>query len=175
MSDSLQLHELQHSRLPCPSPSPGACSDSCPLTQWYHPTISFSVAPFSSCPQSFPASGSFPMSWLFASGVQSIEASASVLPMIIQDWFLLGLTGLILLFKGLSRIFSSITIWKHQFFGSQPSLWSSCYIHAWLTGKTIALTILTFVYEVMSLLFNTLPRFFIVIFSRSKCLLILWM
>ena len=92
----------------------------------YHPTISSSVAPFSSCPQSFPASGSFPMSWLFKSGGPNIRASASVLPVNIQDWFPLGLTGLIsLLSKGLPRVFSSTTIWKHQFFGSQPSLWSN--------------------------------------------------
>ena len=95
MSNSLWSHGLQHARLPCPSPSPGACSNSCPLNQWYHPTISSSVIPFSSWPQSFPASGSFPMSQLFTSGGQSIGASTSVLPMNIQDWFPLGLTGLI--------------------------------------------------------------------------------
>ena len=96
ISNSLWSHGLQHTRLPCPSPSPRACSDSCPLSQWCHPTISSSIICFSSCPQSFPASGSFPVSWLFASGGQSIEASASVsvLPMNIQGWFLLGLTGL---------------------------------------------------------------------------------
>ena len=112
-------------RLPCPSLSPGACSNSCPLSQWCHPTISSSAIPFSSCLQSFPASGSFPVSQFFISGGQSIGAlpSASVLPMTIQDWFLLGLTGLISLqSKGLSRVFSSTTIWKHQFFGTQPSL-----------------------------------------------------
>ena len=101
----------------CPSLSPGVCSNSCPLSQWYHPTISFSVAPFSS----FPASGSFPMSWLFPSGGQSIGASAaaSVLPMNTQGWFPLELTGLISWqSKGLSRIFYSTTIWKHQFFGA---------------------------------------------------------
>ena len=95
MSNSLWSHGLQHARLPCPSPSPGACSNSCLLNQWYHPTISSSVIPFSSWPQSFPASGSFPMSQLFTSGGQSIGASTSVLPMNIQDWFPLGLTGLI--------------------------------------------------------------------------------
>ena len=124
MSNSLWPHGLHNTRLPCPSPSPGACSDSCPLTQWCHPTISFSVAPFSSCLQSFPASGSFQMSWLFTSGGQRIgvSASASVLPMNIQGWFPLGLIGLIsLLFKGLSWVFSSTTVWKHQFFGTQPS------------------------------------------------------
>ena len=122
MSDSLQPHGLQHARLPCPSPFPGACSNSCPLSRWCHPTISSSVVPFSSCLLSFLASGSFPMSWLFTSGGQSIEASdlVSVLPVNIQDWFPLGLTGLIsLLPKGLSRVFSSTIIGKHQFFSAQ--------------------------------------------------------
>ena len=97
VSDSLRPHGLQHARPPCPSPTPGFCSNSCPSSQWCHPTISSSVVPFSSCLKSFPASGSFPMSWLFASGGQSIgvSASASVLPMNIQDWFPLGRTGLI--------------------------------------------------------------------------------
>ena len=105
---TLQLHGLQHARLFCPSLSPGVCSNSCPLSQWCHPTISSSVIPFSSCTQSFPASGSFPMSQLFTSGSQSIGASASVLPVNIQGWFPLGLTGLIsLLSKGLSRVFST--------------------------------------------------------------------
>ena len=122
-SDNLWPHGLQHARLPCPLPSPGACSNSCPLSLWCHPTISSSVIPFSSCPQSFPASGSFLMSWLFVSGGQSIGASASVLPMNIQDWFPLGLTGLISLqSKRLSRVFSNTTVQKHQFFGTQPSL-----------------------------------------------------
>ena len=95
MFDTLQPHELQHARLSCPLPSPGTCSNSRPSSQWCHSTISSSVAPFSSCPRSFPASGSFPMTWLLASCCQSIGASASVLPMNIQGWFLLGLTGLI--------------------------------------------------------------------------------
>ena len=135
MSDSLQPHGLQYIRLPCPSPSPRVCSKSHPLSQWCHPTISSSVTPFSSCLQSFPASGSFPMSRLFISGGQSIgaSASASVLPMNIQDWFPLGMTGLISLkSKGLSRVFSSTKIQKHQFFGTQPSLWSNSHIHTWL-------------------------------------------
>ena len=120
---SLQPHGLQHARLPCPSPSLRACSNSCPLNQWCHPMISSSVIPFSSCLQSFPASGSFPMSWLFASGGRSIRASASVLPVKIQGWFPLGLTGLIsLLSKGLSRVFSNTMVQKQQFFGAQPSL-----------------------------------------------------
>ena len=114
MSDSLWPHGLQHDTPPCPSPSPGVCSNSCPLSRWCHPTILPSAIPFF-CLQSFPASGSFPVSQLFASGGQSIGASTSVpvLPMSIQDWFPLGLTGLIfLLFKGLSRVFSSTTVWK---------------------------------------------------------------
>ena len=115
MSNSLWPHELQHARLPCPSPTPGVCSNSCPLIQWCHPTISSSVVPFSSYPQSFPASGSFPMSWLFASGGQSIGASASVLPMNIQGWFPLGLTGFMsLLSQELSRVFSNTTVWNNS-------------------------------------------------------------
>ena len=125
VSDSLWLHGLQHARLPCPSPTPGACSNSCPLNQWCRPTISSSVVPFSSCLQSFPASGSFPVSQFFASGGQSIgaSASASVLPVNIQDWFCLELTGLTSLqSQGLSRIFSNTTAQKHQFFSAQLSL-----------------------------------------------------
>ena len=118
MSDFLLPYALQHARLPCPSPSPRACSNSCPLSRWCHPTISSSVVPFSSCLQSFPASGSFPMSWLFTSGGQ-IGASAStwVLSVNIQCWFFLRLTSLIsLLSTGLSGVFSSTTVWYHQFF-----------------------------------------------------------
>ena len=125
MSDSLRPHGLQHARPPCLSPSPGVYSNSCPLSRWYHPTISSSVVPFSSCPQSFPASGSFQMSQLFASGGQStgISASTSVLPMNIQDWFPLGWTGwMSLQSKGLSRLFSNTTVQKHQFFSAQLSL-----------------------------------------------------
>ena len=104
----VRLHGLQHDRLPCPSPTPRACSNSCPLSQWCHPTISSSVVPFSSCFLSFPASGSFPMNQFFISGGQSFGASASVLPMNIQDWFPLGFTGLISLqSRGLSRVFSN--------------------------------------------------------------------
>ena len=125
MSDSLRSHGLLHARSPCPTPTPGVCSNSCPSSQWCHPTISSSVIPFSSCLQSFPASGSFPVSQFFASGGQSIgvSAPASVLPMNLQDWFPLGLTGWIsLLSKGLSRVFSNTTVQKHQFFGTQLSL-----------------------------------------------------
>ena len=128
---TLRPHGLQHARLPCSSLSPGACSDSCSLCRWCHPTISSSVTPFSSCPQSFPASGSFPMSRFFASGSQSTGASASVLP--IQGWFPFGWTGwLSLQSRGLSRVFSNTTVQKHQSFSAQPSLWSNSYIHIWL-------------------------------------------
>ena len=125
-------------RLPCPSLSPGVCSNLCPLSQWCHPTISSSVIPFYFCPQSFPALGSFSMSWLFASGAQStgVSASASVLQMNIHEWFPLGLIGLIsLLSKRLSRVFSNTTVWKHQFFSAQPSLWSNSHICTWLLEK----------------------------------------
>ena len=125
VSNSLQPHELQHSRPPCPSPTPGVHTNPCPLGRWCHPTISCSITPFSSCPQSFPASGSFPMSQLFASGGQSVgvSASTSVLPMNTQDWFPLGGTVWISLqSKGLSRVFSNTTVQKHQFFGAQLSL-----------------------------------------------------
>ena len=123
MSDSLWPNELQHARFPCPSLSPRVFSNSWWLSQWGHPTSSSSVVPFPSCLQSFPASGSFSKSWLYVSGGQSIGASASVLPLNIQGWIPLGLTGLISLMpKGLSRVFSSTTVWKHQFFGAQPSL-----------------------------------------------------
>ena len=138
MSNSLWPHGLQHARLPCPSPSPGVCSNLCPLSQWLHPTISSSAVAFSFCHLSFPASGSFTMSWHFASGGQSIgaSASASVLPMNAQDWFPLGLTGLILLLaKGLPRVFSNTTVQKHQFFCTQPYLWSNSHIHTWLLEK----------------------------------------
>ena len=108
---TLQSYGLQHTRLPCPSPSPRVCSNSCPSSHWCHPTLSCSVIPFSSCLQSFPASGSFPMSQFFTSGDQNIGASASVLPRNIQDWFPLGLTGLISLqSKGLSKVFSNTTV-----------------------------------------------------------------
>ena len=122
MSDSLQPHGLKHARSPHPSPTPWVYSNSCPLSQWCHPTISSSVVPFSSHLQSFSASGPFQMSQIFASGGQSIGVSASalVLPMNIQDWFPLGWTGCISLqSKRLSRVFSNTTVQKHQFFGAQ--------------------------------------------------------
>ena len=138
MSGSLQPHGLQHARLPCPSQTPRVYSNACPSTWWCHPTISSSVIPFSSHLQSFPASGSFQISQFFASDgwIIGVSASASVLPMDIQDWFPLELTGWIfLLSKGLSRIFPSTTVQKHQFIGAQPSLWSSSHIHTWLLEK----------------------------------------
>ena len=122
---TLCTHEPQHARSPCPSPTPGVHPNTCPLSQWCHPTISSSVVPFSSCPQSFPAAGSFQMSQLFKSGSQSIgvSASTSVLPMNTQDWSPLGWIGWISLqSKGLSRVFSNTTVQKHQFFGAQSSL-----------------------------------------------------
>ena len=176
MSDSLRPSGLEHNRLPCPSPSPRACSNSCPSSRWCHPTISSSLVPFCSCLQSFPASGSFPMSRLFTSGDQSIgaSASASVLPMNIQGWFPLGLTGLIsLLSKGLSRVFSNTTVQKHQFFGTFFIVQLS---HPFMTtGKTIAFTRRTFVGKVMSLLLNMLSRLVKTFLPRSKCLLISWL
>ena len=138
MSNSLRAHGLQHTRLCCPSPTPGACSNSYPLSHWCHPTTLSSVAPFSSWLQSFPASESFQMSQFFTSGGQSIgtSASATVLPINIQDWFPLGLTSLISLqSKGLSRVFCNTTVQKHQFFSTQPSLWSTSHIHTWLLEK----------------------------------------
>ena len=146
-------HGLQHARLPSPSPTPRAYSNSCPSSQWCHPTASSSVVPFSPCLQSFPSLGSFPMSQFCASGGQSIGASAStsVLPKNIQDWSPLGWTGWISLqSKGLSRIFSNTTVQKHQFFGTQLSLWSNSHIHNMTAGKTIALTRRTFVGKVIS-------------------------
>ena len=153
-----------------PSPSPGACSNSCLLSQWCHPTISSFIVPFSSCLPSFPASGSFLMTWLFQSGGHSFEAAASVsvLPMNIQHWSPLGSTGLITLqFRGLSRVFPNTTIKKHQFFGTQPSLWSNSHIPTWLLEKPCTLT---FVEKVLSLLLNTLSRFVIAFLLRSKCI-----
>ena len=137
MSDSLQAQGLQHARLPCPSPAPGVCSNSCPSSRWCHPTFSSSGAPFFSCLQSFPASGSFPMSQFFAAGGQSIglSASTSVLPMNIQDWFSLGLPGFSFQSKGLSKVFSNTTVQKHQFFSTQPSLWSNSHLYTWLLEK----------------------------------------
>ena len=138
VSDSLWPHRLQHARLPCPSPTPGVYSNSCPLSRWCHPTISSSVIPVSSRLQSFPTSRSLLLSQFLTSGVKSIRtlASASVLPMNIQGWFPLGLTGWIFLqSKGLSRVFSNTTVQKHLFFSAQLSLWSTSQIHTWLLEK----------------------------------------
>ena len=138
--NSLWPREPQHGRPPCPSPTPRVHPNPCQSSWWCHPTISSSVVPFSSCPQSFPVSGSFPMSQLFASGGQSIgvsaSTSASVLPMNIQDWFPLGWTGWISLqSKGLSRVFSNTTVQKHHIFSAQISSQSNSHIHTWPLGK----------------------------------------
>ena len=138
VSSSLRPHESQHARPPCLSPSPGVYSNSCPLSRWCHPAISSCVIPFSSCSQSLPVSESFPMSQLFAWGGQNIGVSAlaSVLPMNTQDWSPLGWTGWTSLqSKGLSRVFSSTTVQKHQFFGAQLSLQSNSHIHTWPLEK----------------------------------------
>ena len=138
VSDSLQSHGLQHTRPPCPSPTPGVHPNSCPLSRWCHPAISSSVIPFSSCPQSLPALESLSMSQLFAWGGQStgVSASASILPMNTQDWSPLGWTGWIFLqSKGLSRVFSNTTVQKHKFFSAQFSSQSNSHIHTWLLEK----------------------------------------
>jgi len=178
MSDSLRPHEPQHARLPCPSSTPRVHPNPCPLSWWCHPTITSSVIPLSSCPQYFPASGSFQMSQLFTSGGQSIgvSASTSVLPMKTQDWFPLGWTGWISLqSKGLSKSLlqhhssKASILWPSAFFTVQLS-------HQYMTtGKTIALTRRTFVGKVMSLLLNMLSRLVITFLPRSKCLLISWL
>ena len=144
MSHSLWPHG--QARLTCPTPSPRICLNSCSLSTWCYLIISYSASTFLFCLQSCPASGSFPISWLFASGGQRIRALvlAAIPPVNIHGWFPLGLTGLISLqSKGFSRVFSSTTVWKYQFFSSQSSLWSNSHIHIWLLGKTIALTIWT--------------------------------
>ena len=177
VSNSLRPHESLHTSPPCPSPPPRVYSNSGPSSWWCRPAISSSVVPFSSCPQSLPASGSFPMSQLFSWGCQSIgvSASASVLPMNIQDWSPLGWTGWISLqSKGLSSLLqhhnSKTSILQHSaFFTVQLS-------HLYMTtGKTIALTRQTFVGKVTSLLFNMLCRLVITFFPRSKRLLISWL
>ena len=137
VSDSLRPHELQHARPPCPSPTPGVHSNSCPSSWWCHPAISSSVDPFSSCPQSLPASGFFQMSQLFTWGSQSIgvSASASVLPVNTQDWSSEWTGWISLESKGLSRVFFNTTVQKHQFFGAQPSSQSNSHIHTWPLEK----------------------------------------
>ena len=138
MFDFLQTPGLQNARLPYPSSSPRACSNSCPLSPWCYPTISSSAVPFCSYLQYFPASGSFPIIWLFISGGWRFgaSASASVPPKNIQDWFHLVLTGLISLqSKELSRVFSNTTVKKYQFFGAQPYLWFNSHIHTWQPEK----------------------------------------
>ena len=162
MSDSLWPHELQHARLPCPSLSPRVGSNSCPLSQWCHSTISSSVALFFSCPQSFP--GCFPVNWLFPTGGQRIGASASVLPSSRIDWFeLFAVQGTLKCLLQHHNSKASI-LWCSAFFMVQL-------LHLYVTtGNTIALTRWTFVGKVMSLRFNTLSRFVVAFLPRSKCL-----
>ena len=188
MSDSLWPHESQHTRPPCPSSTPGVYSNSCPLSQWCYPDISSSVVPFS-CPQSLPASGSFPRSQLFAWDGQNtgVSASESVLPMNTQNWSLLGWSGWISLqSKGLSRVFSNTSLvmlksllqqhsWKASIFQCS-AFFTVQFSHPYMTnGKNIALTRLTFVGKVMSLLFNMLFRLVMAFLPRSKCLLLSWL
>ena len=180
MSDSLWPHESQHARPPCPSPTPGVHSDSRPSSWWCHPAISSPAVPFSSCPQSLPVSGSFPVSQLFTWGGQStrVSALASALPMNTQGWSPSEWTGWIFLqSKGLSRVFSNTAVQKHQFFCAQLSSQSNSHIHTCgkTTGKTIALTRWTFVDKVMSLLLNMLSRLVITFLPRRKHLLISWL
>ena len=174
VSNSLRPHGLQHARPPCPSPTPRVYSNSCPLSWWCHPTVSSSIVPFSSCPQPLPASGSFPMGQLFASGGQStgVRASALVLPMNTQDWSHLGWTGWTSLqSKGLSRVFSNTTVQKHQFFDAFFIVQIS---HPYMTtGKSIALTRWTFVGKATSLLFDMLSRLVTAFLPRS--VLITWL
>ena len=175
MSSSLQPHELQHTRLPCRSLSPGICPNSCPFRQLCQESIiSFSVIPIPTCLQSYPALGSFLMIWLFASGGQSNATSGSVLKMSSQCWFPSGLIGLISLhFKWLKSLLQH-TVLKHRLFGIQPSLWFKTHIHAWLLGKTIP-----WLYgplpAKLCLWFQMLSRFVIAFPPRSKCLLTSWL
>ena len=178
ISDSLRPHGLQHTRFPCPWPSPRVCLNSFPLSRWCHPTFSSSVVPFSSCLQSFPALGSFEMSQFFTSGGQSIgvSASTSVLPMNIQDWSPLGLTGLIFwLSKGVSTVFSTSTVGRRQLLGAQPFFIVQLSHPYMTTGEISALTTQTFVDKVISLLFNMLSRLVRAFLPRSKFLLISWL
>ena len=179
MSNSLQPHGLQHTRLPCPSSTPGVYSSSCPSSRWCHPTISSSVIPFSPCLQSFPESGSFPMSQFFTSGSQSIavSASTSVLPMNIQDWFPLGWAG----WTGWTAIQGTLKSLLQHHSSKASTLWCSVFFIVQLShphmiiGKNIALTRRTFVGKVMSLLFSMLSRLVIAFLPRNKHLLISWL
>ena len=183
MSDSLQPHGLQHARLPCPSLTPEACANSCPLSRWCHPTISSSVIPFSSYLQSFPASGSFPMNQFFASGSQSVGASApaSVLPMTIHWTEYSGLISFRMDWLDLLAVQETLKSLLQHHSSKSSILWRSAFFIVQLsypymtTGKTIPLTRRTFVGKVMSLLFTMLPNLVIAFLTRSKRLLILWL
>ena len=170
MSNSLWSCGVQHARILCSSLSCGVCSHSCPLSRWCYLTILRSAIPFSFCLQSFPASGSLPMSQFFASGGQSIGASASVFPVNIQEWFPLRLTGLISLqSKGLLIVFCSKTVWKYQFFGSQPCLWSNSHICTWLLEKP-QIGLYGLCWQSDTSIFLILSRFVMAFLPRSKCL-----
>ena len=178
MSDSLRPHGLQHIRLPCPLPTPRAYSNSCPSSWWCHPTISSSVVPFSSCLQSFPASGSFPRSQFFTSGGQrtGVSASTSVLPMNIQDWIPLRWTGRISLqSKELSRVFSNTTVQKHQFFGTLLSLWSSSLTSIHDYWKNHSLDEMDLCWQNNVSAFKMLSRLVVTFLPTSKRLLISWL
>ena len=178
MSNSLRPNGLQHTRLPCPSATPLAYADSCWLSRWCHPTISSIVNPLLFMRSTFPSTQNFSSESALSIRWTKywVSAWASVLPMNIQGWFLLGLTGLTsLLPKGLSIIFSSTTFQKHWFFATELSLWSNSHITYMTTGKTIVLTIWTCVDKVMALLFNVLSRFVLSFIPRSKHLLISWL
>ena len=178
VSDTLRPHDPQHTRRPCPSPTPGVHPNTCPSSWGCHPAISSSGVPFSSCPQSFPASGSFQMSQLFASGGQifGVSASISVLPINTQDWSPLGWTGwMSLQSKELSRVFSNTKVPKTSFLRCSAFFIVQLSHPHTTAGKTIAFTRQTFVGKVMSLLFNMLSRLVITFLPRSKCLLISWL
>ena len=179
LSDSYWCHRLQHARLPCPLPSPRICPSPCLFKWWCHPTISSSVTLFFFCLQSFPASGSFPMSQLFTLGGQSIgdSASSSVLPKSIWGWFPLRLTCLISLVpKGLSKVFYTSTVWKHQFFSTLSSLLSIQLLHVYMTtGKSISLDYTDLCHQRDVFAFNTLSRFVTTFLPRSNRLLISWL
>ena len=164
---TLQPHGLQHSRLPCSSPVPKACTNSCPSSWWCHPTISSFVIPFSSCNESVPWIR-WPKYWSFSFSIIPCNECLGLISFRIDWWISLQS-------KELSRVFSNTTVQKHQFFGDQLSFWSNSHIHTWTSGKTVALIRWTFVGKVMSLLFNMLSRLVIAFLSRKKHLLISWL
>ena len=174
LSHALQPHELQHTRLSCPSLSPSAYSNSCPLSRWCHPTILSFVTPLLLLPSIFPSVRSFPVSWLFTSGGQRIGASISASVISNEYWFPLESSSLIfLLSKGLSKVFSSTTVRKHQCFGAQPLMVPLS--HSYMSTIKISFDYTYLFGKVMSLLFSTLSRFVIAFLLKSKCLLMSWL